>query len=174
MAYAADAVGITSLTIPSGVSFVEDYAFDACSSLREIHVPYTWNKDKLNTWFAGESGIKVNDGKTFSVLLSEGDVHYSTDKCEFIFDVHNAPSATCTQEDTCLDCGDIVKDPNKHTWDNGTTVISATCGVDGQCQFICNDCKKQKWRQYLQRAIIIGTMLRVLFAELVFRPGKLL
>ncbi len=137
--------GLESLVLPFGLTTIEDYVFDDCITLKELHVPCSWEGNQtLQNLFAGETGVRIGeDGTTFQVLQTTG--NYTTDERKVYYDVHQAPGATCVTEAYCLACEKNVLDPNNHSWNEGEVISAASCSADGLKKFTCTyGCGKTK------------------------------
>ena len=132
--------GLTSISIPSTVTAVDDYAFSGCDALTDV-------------WFGGTQAqwSEITIGSNNEPLLS-ADIHFSESAaCQHSETILSGViDPTCTESGytgdlVCAACGAILESGSTipalgHSWDEGVITQQPTGSAEGVRTFTCQRC----------------------------------
>ena len=127
-----------------------------CGYIRTVSHSYEWVKDSKNN--CGVVGIKHEECSVCHKTRNENTRipatgnHSYDNACDFDCKVcgknrtapHNYTPATCTNPQTCKDCGATVGSKLSHKYDSGRVTKNATCKATGVKTYTCKNCKATK------------------------------
>ena len=141
--------GFTDVTVPDGVSAINDYAFSSCNTLTRISLPATVTSIGTRAFYGCDNLSTVvyrgTEEEWSSVTVGSSNTPFTS--AELYFDAHVHSYGEWQRYDDVshvkyCECADAVFED--HSWDDGVTVAEPTHTTYGTHRYSCTACGASK------------------------------